>query len=472
VTALTYPELLEDYIITQFEDAPYFNDAARDQPLHFTYRTKTADGYQIHIIYNCVLLPQSVSSSTTGSDVDVSPFVFDLVALPVTYGVNLYPHNANRYDTPDPTLLPPPPGSSPEAYEAYYKNRYIEDQIPGLPPFIYDPNIIFPDGFFNDHLDLDLIYPTPHFVFDLGDIDYDKLLSLEDLLYGGEFPTPQGLFDLMLGPNPANFVLPGEFLNFSLNGATAEVAYIPPALVEYSPYQGSRFDTDPDTCSYVVNGFTNHPTTLQLEDHLAVIGDSSTSSYIHLNEFIGNYSSQNNYAWFNLPRQDITYEQFKTLDIWTIRRRCIHQTGNWSVYLTFRLSYPDCGWDYVGPARLTASGDVSKGMAPASALIGGNLLYAFSTISGCAHYDEWRGSSGYRVLDPALYAATTNPTWVEDAWAAYTSVNVGEVSPLKIEITPKPGGGPVDLSFLAVTFGASADPYPSGSDLVEQGTGH
>lgn len=206
ITAYVYPEMLEDLIVANGD--PELVDSERNQPVHMTYRVKTPNGYQIHMLYNCVFTPQTVTTNTIGSDIDIAPFVFDVTCLPVSYGVNIYPHSGNRYDSPNYELTPPPAGSDPSAWQDYLKNKYIEDQPPTLPPFIYPDPTDFDYPHFDDHLDLDTMFPTPHFIFDDSLLDPDKWLSLEDMLYGNidlnpSFGSPQEVFDLMLGPNPA-----------------------------------------------------------------------------------------------------------------------------------------------------------------------------------------------------------------------------------------------------------------------------
>lgn len=255
---------------------------------------------------------------------------------------------------------------------------------------------------------------------------------------------------------------PPETLDGAFTGTgTAQAVYIPGGLVESDPYRGSRYDlTNPASCTYAFMGTVDHPLLTHHADPYAVLGEHETDTlgFIHVNEPLGG-SYVRNFLSTALPRLDIDEATFRTLDVWSIARRCPQAGGNYSGAVVARLSYPGCG------GSVTHPNEVTNGMAPRHIKSPGPI----TSLPGhypleCSQHMKWFGSNS-----PAMFSYNNGlfPGWWDDAWDAYTSVPVGEMTPLLLEVSNTAGDAPIDISFLAVVFGDSlTDPWPSGSTEV------
>lgn len=83
VEAFTYPYFLEDSILALTDTRTLINYKEDDELFGFTYRTMTADGYIIHIVYNIVATIGNISHASLDQDMDLEPFEFTFHTTPV-----------------------------------------------------------------------------------------------------------------------------------------------------------------------------------------------------------------------------------------------------------------------------------------------------------------------------------------------------------------------------------------------------
>lgn len=82
VEAFTFPYLLEDSILALTDARTLVNHKDDDEPFGFTYRTMTANGYVIHIVYNVVATIGDIRHQTLDQDMDLEPFEFTFYTTP------------------------------------------------------------------------------------------------------------------------------------------------------------------------------------------------------------------------------------------------------------------------------------------------------------------------------------------------------------------------------------------------------
>ena len=83
VESYVFPYILEDAIFV-FQDARTLGGSlVEDRPFNMSYRTMTADGYEIHLVYNVVATIDSLDHTTLSDDSDLTPFSFTLYGTAV-----------------------------------------------------------------------------------------------------------------------------------------------------------------------------------------------------------------------------------------------------------------------------------------------------------------------------------------------------------------------------------------------------
>lgn len=90
IKAFTYPDAFSDIMgVAEIADGMYL-DSQRGSAFDLAYRTKVGNaidgidhGYKIHLVYNAVVTPQSLSYDTLGSSINPTEFSWDIQAVPV-----------------------------------------------------------------------------------------------------------------------------------------------------------------------------------------------------------------------------------------------------------------------------------------------------------------------------------------------------------------------------------------------------
>lgn len=209
-----------------------------------------------------------------------------------------------------------------------------------------------------------------------------------------------------------------------------------------------------------------------------VLQDETQESYIHL---WGSTGSSYHRSWYTtyLTRLDIPRSVFDTLNVIHIGRKCVQDPYNSGSGVETRFSWPGITTGSIFQAHPDS---VTLGMAQwyvKTPYRDGGLLPATGGGSCVANFDSWvagrergSGTSGGALGGLWTYSETQQAGITDEAWAQYTSVAVGEQTPIKVEVTyTQNGGGSIDISLLGFIYGtALQDPW-AGTYLVEQGTG-
>lgn len=82
VEAFIYPYMLGDYVVGLSDGGTLSGTLAENQPFGFTYRTMTAHGYRLHLVYNVVATIDNITYSSLDDRVDLNPFTFDFYTTP------------------------------------------------------------------------------------------------------------------------------------------------------------------------------------------------------------------------------------------------------------------------------------------------------------------------------------------------------------------------------------------------------
>lgn len=82
IEAFTYPYFLEDAILALTDTRTLVGLKADNEPFAFSYRTMTAAGYEIHIVYNIVATMDNVSHRTLAEEIELEPFSFTFHTTP------------------------------------------------------------------------------------------------------------------------------------------------------------------------------------------------------------------------------------------------------------------------------------------------------------------------------------------------------------------------------------------------------
>lgn len=83
VEAYVYPYMLEDHILALMDSRTLVGESPELQPFGFTYRTLTAEGYKIHLVYNVTVVVNPITYVTIGDSVNLQPFKFIFHTVPV-----------------------------------------------------------------------------------------------------------------------------------------------------------------------------------------------------------------------------------------------------------------------------------------------------------------------------------------------------------------------------------------------------
>lgn len=83
VEAYVYPYMLEDHILALTDGRTFVGESPELQPFGFTYRTLTAKGYKIHLVYNVTAVVDPITYATISDSVNLQPFKFAFHTVPV-----------------------------------------------------------------------------------------------------------------------------------------------------------------------------------------------------------------------------------------------------------------------------------------------------------------------------------------------------------------------------------------------------
>lgn len=90
VKAFTYPDEFGDLIGMAQATPGMYLDSQLSDSFDFTYRTKVGNvaegidhGYKIHLVYNAVVTPQSISRETLSDQINPTELAWDILAVPV-----------------------------------------------------------------------------------------------------------------------------------------------------------------------------------------------------------------------------------------------------------------------------------------------------------------------------------------------------------------------------------------------------
>jgi hypothetical protein len=83
VGAYIYPYMLEDHILALCDGRTFVGDQSPSSVFGFSYRTRTGEGYRIHIVYNVVATIETTSYETISATPTLKPFTFIFRTTPV-----------------------------------------------------------------------------------------------------------------------------------------------------------------------------------------------------------------------------------------------------------------------------------------------------------------------------------------------------------------------------------------------------
>lgn len=128
IEAITYPNILDEVV-----GPSYF--AQPPKTVDFCYRTKTAAGYQLHLVYNALLSEDTSTATTINDSVEVGLFRWGVTTLPVAVSaVSLYEHIPI---TPTAHLIIDSDGVSSESLRQIESVLYGSES--GLEPYFPNP---------------------------------------------------------------------------------------------------------------------------------------------------------------------------------------------------------------------------------------------------------------------------------------------------------------------------------------------
>lgn len=82
VNALYFPYLLEDHILALCDTRTMSATSGQATPFNLTYRTKTTNGYFIHLVYNVMASFGGYAYETISDDVNLEPFQIEIYSTP------------------------------------------------------------------------------------------------------------------------------------------------------------------------------------------------------------------------------------------------------------------------------------------------------------------------------------------------------------------------------------------------------